>query len=191
MLALAGWNSARYMKLTGLYICTVLYCLPRLVEYRPGAWNELDCIVILMLKFVYGTVKFKTSKGISSFHFWKVACQIHIGSLLAGLVANYSGRCWYQHNEDDFWNEFWFIPSFYTAWINKNVETKRSCQLKKLLFNYNCNFVIRKSLLTIKTNKTAVFIILILSLTNVSAPLLGLIVQLRRFTDKICKAIMA
>ena len=92
MLALAGWNSARYMKLTGLYICTVLYCLPRLVEYRPGAWNELDCIVILMLKFVYGTVKFKTSKGISSFHFWKVACQIHIGSLLAGLVANYSGR---------------------------------------------------------------------------------------------------
>ena len=125
------------------------------------------------------------------FYFWKVASQIHIGSLLSGLVANYSGKWWYQHNEDDFWNDFWFIPSFYTAWIHKNVATKRSCQLKKLLFDYNCNFVIRKSLLTIKTNKTAVFIILILSLTNVSAPLLGLIVQLRRFTDKICKAIMA
>ena len=29
----------------GSFICFVLYCLPWLVEIRPGTWNELECTV--------------------------------------------------------------------------------------------------------------------------------------------------
>ena len=41
----------------------------------------------------------------------------------------------YQYTEDDIRFQFWFLLSFQTAaWIHKNMKTKRSCQLKKLLF---------------------------------------------------------
>ena len=51
-------------------------------------------------------------------------------------VLQCSGRRLYQYNEDDLRCQFWFISSCKTAWIHINIEVKRSCQWKKLLFDY-------------------------------------------------------
>ena len=45
-------------------------------------------------------------------------------------MRKYGGRRKYQYNEDDFGFQFRFISCFKTAWILKNIETKRSCQFK-------------------------------------------------------------
>ena len=46
------------------------------------------------------------------------------------------GRRLYQYNEDNFRFTFLFISSFLTAWIHINMESIRSCRLKKFIFDY-------------------------------------------------------
>ena len=46
-----------------------------------------------------------------------------------------------------------FVSNFQTAWIHKNTQTIRSCQLKKPLFNYFQTFKMKKACLQVKLEK--------------------------------------
>ena len=57
-------------------------------------------------------------------------------------IHNYNGRRIYQYNKDDFRFQFWFVAiSVKQHELHLNIKVKRSCQLKKLVFDYlwTCN----------------------------------------------------